>query len=104
MLNRETASVWQVSVDAEQQHSGRPEASRASGHTVASVLTNRAADPMLRDPEYRLVCRSAPPQAVERYGAGHQIHLGADQAVGPVRVDVEPPAQHLRRARTVGPP
>ena len=55
-------------------------------------------------PEQRLISRLAPPKAVEPDRTSIQVHLRADQPVGPVSVHFEGPPQHLGPAAGVGPP
>jgi hypothetical protein len=55
-------------------------------------------------PEQRLISRLAPLKAVEPDRTTIQVHLRADQPVGPVSVHFEGPPQHLGPAAGVGPP
>ena len=54
--------------------------------------------------QQRLVSGIASPQGIEADPAGIEVHLGADQAVRPRRIDLEVAAQQLDAAGRPGPP
>ncbi len=54
--------------------------------------------------QQRLLIWLTPPQGVEPDAAGVEIDLGADQAVGPRRGDLESTSQQLHGTPLAGPP
>src|SRR5436190_1190200 len=78
--------------------------SMASDSIPRSLLEPPARQLVRHLAQQRLVCGIAPSQGIEADLVGIEVHLGADQAVRPRRIDLEVATQQLNAAGRPGPP